>query len=228
MRKAEPESKIPEKEAQPKAKSGSVRFNLSDTVHDVDHTAVTSEEHGDSTPAVVEEIISTSSTAPPLADTEPSFAAAEEDNEADIRPGDEAVSNIPEVAEDDDSWETEDEEDSEFYDVEDTSDALKDSGAHNSSAESLERFIEENTLRLDVEAASLKRDEALLSPPESADVTSSPISPISPMKTPEGHVNVTDWAAAVDSDVSPEQQNPKVVEELFTDPPTPEAVAKVD
>lgn len=76
----------------------------------------------------------------------------------------------------------------------------QDSDVHNSSSESLERFIQEHTLHLNIKTGNLETaniDNAQSS--NNSLSTSDTAAPFSPLKTPEGHVHVLDWAAEVSS-----------------------------
>ena len=64
---------------------------------------------------------------------------------------------------------------------------------HNSSAESLDRFIQEHTLKLNVEATGLSNTSTTSNESQNA------LSPDFLLKTPVDHVKVLDWGAAMDA-----------------------------
>ena len=66
---------------------------------------------------------------------------------------------------------------------------------HNSSAESLDRFIMQNTLQLNTDATGVQA----LSPDSSLDSSERTTSDDSVMKTPVGHVNVLDWGVEMEN-----------------------------
>ncbi len=109
---------------------------------------------------------------------------------------------------DDDYWE-DDETATEFYqfgshnmttDIQAAEDDI-----HNSSAESLERFIQEHTLHIDAKTG-------LAAPGQEEESTpTSPSSLIPSLKTPTDHVKVLDWGAEMDS-LSPDPKHSEFFE----------------
>ena len=79
-----------------------------------------------------------------------------------------------------------------------TEEAVENNDIHNSSAESLERFIQEHTLKLDIKSGGCRvttEADGVTSP---GSEVLSPLSADSIMKTPTGHVRVPDWGAEME------------------------------